>query len=90
MRSLETISPDGLDRQVLVSVNSHTQTTFTDRRIEYPNWSPTSSHLVYRLKTWDGMQGTLTSDLFRVGADGRGKTNLTKDTDAGVMPYGWR
>ena len=54
-------------------------------------WSPTSTHLVYerlRIPRKLGQPGTL--DVYRAAADGTDEKNLTRDTDAGATPVGWR
>ncbi len=56
-----------------------------------PDWSPTGSHLLYGYFDHRGSEsGAGSLDIYRMTADGRGKTNLTEDRTDLEVPVGWR
>lgn len=83
---IRTINPDGTGEQIIVEdKDSHRW----DMRAEYPQWSPDSAYLAYRLYKLSTRQG-MQSDLYRVVADGSDNTCLTRDIDNPWLTIGWR
>jgi hypothetical protein len=83
--SINTINPDGSDRSTIAAAGN-------DERVFSPIWSPASGHLVYTRRYFSMNRGRVKfwMDVYRVGADGSGDTNLTKDTDADCRAHAWR
>lgn len=87
--SLNTIDPDGSNRTTIVTLRKRVD------GIRFPCWSPTGTHLIYQYMKWtrdtSGGPGQGASySLYRVAADGKGKSDLTNDMKAWVYPVGWR
>ena len=79
---IDTIAPNGGSRNTIIKW-APTYTVFS------PRWSPTGSHLTYvwwdrHVLPWGGW------DIYRVTANGGGKTNLTKDIGNTPVVIGWR
>ncbi|MHC4974754.1 MAG: TolB family protein [Planctomycetota bacterium] len=70
-----TIRPDGTDQREVIRFRAGRKWTSYD----LPRWSPTGSHLIC---TGSGsIDDDKPQDVYRVLADGSGKTNLTDDVD---------
>ncbi len=82
---ISTISPSGSGLKLVI------RTPGSANWLEFPHWSPTGSHLAYRL--WEsGYNARI--DVYRATADGKSTTNLTKDLDTTgwkiAHPVAWR
>jgi len=77
-QGIYTIKPDGSGNNRLVRARAKT----TLRR---PSWSPTASHVVYHVS--NNITGEF--DIYRIGAGGSGKLNLTSDIESATA-LGWR
>jgi hypothetical protein len=69
-----TLNVDGAGEKVITSTGG------------VPIWSPTGSHLLYRLSAPNRWR----MDIVRIPVDGGSKLNLTKDLDGGGFARGWR
>lgn len=80
-----TIAPDGTNWTLLAegSVKGATHRITSD-----PTWSPDSSFIAYRYYVLSNAGDTM--DVYIIGRDGSGKTNLTNDTQALSSPTAWR
>jgi hypothetical protein len=81
---IHTIRPDGSGETSIVSVSNQ-------QTVDCLAWSPHGTYLVYDVsKTAKIGISQSTRDVFRVGAQGGGSTNLTGDVSGGVGSFGWR
>jgi len=83
-----TMDPDGSDLTTVISDpgdKKNTTVYFDDGLC----WSPSGTHIVYRVATFNSIKGTTKSDVYSATVDGDDETNLTGDTDAGVGPVAW-
>jgi dipeptidyl aminopeptidase/acylaminoacyl peptidase len=80
---IETVAPNGSSRKVVVRSSG-------TRNRGVPRWSPTGSHLVYRLFTADWRKGFFQMDIYRVTKDGQESVDLTGGLFDGSTPVGWR
>lgn len=84
---LRTINPDGTGEQILVEDRDSKK---WDEENNFPVWSPDSGYLAYRFRKDSAQPGSGVRDVYRIGADGSGKTCLTKDIDNIWLVKGWR
>lgn len=84
IENVYAVDPDGSNLTVLARRKPTASPYF-------PDWSPTGSHLLYGYFDHRGSEsGAGSLDIYRMTADGRGKTNLTEDRTDLEVPVGWR
>ena len=90
-QGINTIAPDG-DNQVTVIPNVVNPCPWKmDTYYEYPRWSPTSTHLIYRRIEGANSAPYFKGDVCRATAAGEDQVVLTKDLRDVVssVPVGW-
>lgn len=80
---IRTISPDGTLETMIVPADS--RFIISGDTIQ---WSPEGTHLIYTLLQSKGR--SVAYDVVRVGADGSGSANLTKDVKEKCYSLSWR
>ncbi len=85
--NINTINIDGMDRQIIVEYDVSKWLGGLGG-VWVSGWSPTGSHLLYTSSIYKGFR--LTTDVYRVRADGEGAKNLTRHTDASCRGIAWR
>jgi hypothetical protein len=83
IQTIDAYDTDGTTRETIVE---------SDLSLESPQWSPSGEHIAYilRVNEWRGNKFHQDQDLYVVGADGRGKTNLTDDIEEWPYSPSWR
>ena len=85
---VRAIKPDGIDEELIARGGGGTALQ--------ASWSPQSTHLIYHYLV---LKSSGRSDVLRIKADGRGKTNLTQELDTRwqccsqstpAQPVAWR
>jgi hypothetical protein len=85
--AIESIAPDGTNRQVLATSSR----SGGGARVSRPSWSPDSAFVIYRNeKVLSTTPPTYEQDIWRMTATGSGKVNLTSDTSVDSWSLGWR
>ena len=87
--AIKTVELDELKQTTLLSV---TRRSDLGEYLSTPLWSPTGTQLVYLRENWKF--GQYAADVWRIGADGKGAKNLTRDIETSGLPngkvLGWR
>ena len=96
---VETAELEDRIRTIELENQSQTTVTYVGRRtwqgdyLLHPHWSPDAKHLIYDKENWKTSRET--RDVWRIGVDGKGNTNLTGDIDTRLFTtpassLGWR
>jgi hypothetical protein len=82
-----------LDNQSQATVTSVRRRDWQGDYLLHPHWSPDAMCLIYDKESWKPPRES--SDVWRIGVDGKGNTNLTADIDTRLFTtpansLGWR
>jgi hypothetical protein len=82
-----------LNDQSLATVISVRRRDWQGDYLLHPRWSPDAKHLIYDKESWKPPREA--SNVWRIGVDGKGNTNLTADIDTRLFTspassLGWR